>query len=130
MVEAKCCVLVVDDDKDLRTTLAQVLLDDGYEVLEASNGAEALRVLHEKPLPDVILLDLMMPVMNGAQFRVAQQNDTRIAAIPVIVMTAAGSRVRNELSGLPAMRMLDKPIALDELLAAIEDASGRLDKRS
>jgi len=119
----KCLVLVIDDDKDLRTTVAQVLVDEGYDVLEASNGAEALLVLQEKPLPAVILLDLMMPVMNGAQFRQAQRADARFADIPVVVMTAAGARAKQAIVELAPLRLLDKPIALDDLLLAVEGAS-------
>src|SRR5262245_22499124 len=82
------CILIVDDDSDLRETIREVLDDEGYETAAAGNGAEALAWLREAPLPALILLDLMMPLMDGWRFREEQLKDDRIAAIPVIVMTA------------------------------------------
>jgi CheY-like chemotaxis protein len=118
-------VLVIDDDRDLRTTLAQVLTDEGYAVVTAANGAEGLtrlHELHEESRPDVILLDLMMPVMNGAQFRRAQLDEPELAAIPVLVMTAAGERAVVSLGELHAASVLYKPVGLEALLNAIQGA--------
>src|SRR5690349_16993945 len=84
-------VLVVDDDADIRETVSLILEDEGYEVQSAQDGAAALGVLRAGPLPDVILLDLMMPVMNGWQFREQQTRDPRLAAIPVVVLSADSS---------------------------------------
>ncbi|MDI1444686.1 response regulator [Polyangium sp. 6x1] len=118
-------MLVVDDDEDLRRTVTMVLAEEGYRVMEAANGAEALTRLHDGPLPDVILLDLMMPVMNGEQFRRAQSADPLLAAVPVVVMTAAGSRAVEPIAALGPTRVLHKPVGLEPLLEAVaEVASG------
>src|ERR687888_179468 len=79
-------VLVVDDDRDLRELLGAVLSSAGYEVLMAENGAAALSVLRTA-LPDLIILDLMMPVMNGWQFREAQCALPDYARIPVVCLS-------------------------------------------
>jgi CheY-like chemotaxis protein len=116
-------VLVIDDDDDICATLKELLEEQGLVVACASNGHEALDLLHESPpLPDVILLDLMMPVMNGWEFRGAQKKDPSIASIPVIVITATGSaRERAGLMGVE--EILLKPIHLDQLLAVIAGAT-------
>ncbi|MDC3960300.1 response regulator [Polyangium jinanense] len=102
-----------------------VLAEEGYRVLEAANGAEALSRLHDGPLPDLILLDLMMPVMNGEQFRRAQRADPEIAEVPVVVMTAAGSRAVEPMASLGLTRVLHKPVGLEPLLSAVDEvASG------
>src|SRR2546421_11383676 len=83
-------ILVVDDDTGIRTMLVLFLTHAGYTVSSAINGMEALTVLRRSPPPPcLILLDLMMPVMNGAQFRQAQQDDPLLAPIPVAVLSAA-----------------------------------------
>lgn len=109
-------VLIVDDDSDIRALLAEFLDVHGYTTVAFSNGLDALAYLHEGPLPSVILLDLMMPIMNGFQFREAQQQDPAIAAIPVVVMTARGSLERG-MTGIA--EVLAKPMDLDRLLAAL-----------
>jgi two-component system, chemotaxis family, chemotaxis protein CheY len=80
-------VLVVEDDVDSRIMLATILTMQGYEVLTASNGAEGLEMA-QRHAPCVILLDLMMPVMDGEQFRAAQLGDEALRHIPVVVLTA------------------------------------------
>src|SRR5258705_1890977 len=81
-------LLLVEDDGELRTSLSELLLSDGYDVVEASNGSEALDCLRKTPAPDLILLDLMMPVKDGWQFRVEQKRDPAIASIPVVAFSA------------------------------------------
>src|SRR5580704_1102095 len=116
-------VLVIDDDNDICHTLRELLEEHGYTVLCASNGHEALDVLHAaSPLPDVILLDLMMPVMNGWEFRGCQKKDPALASIPVVVITATGSaRERAGLMGVE--EILLKPVHLDQLLAVLDGAT-------
>src|SRR5512137_690369 len=80
-------ILVVEDDRDMREALVEVLRLEGYEVEAAGNGADGLE-LARRHRPDVILLDLMMPIMSGWEFRAAQLKDARLAAVPVIVMSA------------------------------------------
>src|SRR5690242_8866746 len=85
-------VLVVDDDYAIREMLTEVLEDAGYRVISVENGAAALAQLREMLTPPcLILLDLMMPVMTGWEFRIAQQADARLAAIPVIALSARPS---------------------------------------
>jgi len=110
-------VLVIDDDDELRETIVEVLVDTGFVVGQADNGAVALGLLRgAEALPSVILLDLMMPEMNGWEFREAQLGDPRLAAIPVVIMTA------HPATGplpAPAREILRKPFASATLLAAI-----------
>ena len=81
-------VLVVDDEPDIRELLTELLTMEGFDVLTAENGADALRVLAGRTA-DAIVLDLMMPVMDGRGFRAEQRKDPRISSIPVIVVSAA-----------------------------------------
>ena len=108
-------VLVVDDDVDVRESLAEVLSCAGYRVSTARNGRAALEGLRTAR-PDVILLDLMMPVMNGWQFRAAQERDVALAAIPVIVISAVATQ--NTAPGGVAAT-LTKPFSIDALLQAV-----------
>jgi CheY-like chemotaxis protein len=113
-------VLIVEDDSEIVATLADVLEDEGYEVRCAANGRAALNLLKSlpSPLPCVILLDLMMPVMNGAEFRREQIDDPAFAAIPVVLLTAepSATRVGRELNVAATLR---KPPNLEELLALV-----------
>jgi len=83
-------VLVVDDDMDIRECVCEALQEEGYDVVQAANGAEALNCLHAaaSEAPSLIILDLMMPVMDGWEFRDQQLLDATLAEIPVIVMPA------------------------------------------
>jgi CheY-like chemotaxis protein len=112
-------VLVIDDDADLREAIAGALELRGYEVRLAANGAEALRLLRDDlRLPDAILLDLMMPVMDGAQFRAAQRSDPKLAPIPVALLTGhAEASARAE--ELDFEQWCLKPIDLQALLAIV-----------
>jgi CheY-like chemotaxis protein len=110
-------VLVVEDHADLRDMLSVLLEGEGFLVETASNGAEALQRL-EAVMPAVILLDLMMPVMSGDEFRQRQLADPRYAGVPVICMTAAhdGSARAERLR---ADAYFQKPIDFDRLLGAV-----------
>jgi CheY-like chemotaxis protein len=110
-------ILVVDDDPDLRSTLLGLLTEEGYIVEVAPDGREALDRLCVGPHPDAILLDLMMPVMNGWQFRARQLALPAFASIPTIIMTAIGNLQR---AAITADHFLPKPIRLDELRATID----------
>jgi two-component system response regulator MprA len=83
-------VLIVDDDTDLREGLGELLEEDGYGVATATDGMDALHKLRQGLRPSVILLDLMMPRMNGWEFRQAQLSSDELKDIPVVVITAAG----------------------------------------
>jgi two-component system response regulator MprA len=112
-------ILLVDDDADLRDSLEDALRAEGYEVSTAVNGKDALHLLREVSVrPDLILLDIMMPEMDGWAFRGEQRKDPCLAWIPVIVFTAYGSP-RDIASQLGAVGFLKKPLRLHELLSAI-----------
>jgi len=110
-------VLIVEDDRDTREMLERFLQLEGFEVRTAANGAAALESLETAGCPCVILLDLMMPVMNGWQFREAQAQHPDLAKIPVVVVTAAGSR--SDIPEIRADGWLSKPVDFDKLLATI-----------
>jgi CheY-like chemotaxis protein len=111
-------ILIVEDDRDIRETLAEILVDEGYQVAVAANGEEALRRLRGVQAPCVILLDLMMPVMDGWEFRRRQQQDPGLATVPVIVVSGDGN-IAQKATGIGAAGYLLKPIHLDTLLDTI-----------
>jgi len=113
-----CRILVVDDDDDIRETLQDVLADEGFAVDAAENGKLALTYLEEHDLPCVIVLDLMMPVMGGPEFRERQLRDPRFAGIPVIVLSAAG-RAGPVAAALQASVYLPKPTNVQALVDAV-----------
>lgn len=119
-------ILVVDDDDGIREALAELLEYEGYSTAMASNGAQALIKLREGEPPRLILLDLMMPVMNGYEFLKARQEDAQLSLIPVLVLTAGGPA-----SGLGDTEVLAKPVDLERLLARIDHlcAPPRPDRR-
>jgi CheY-like chemotaxis protein len=115
-------VLIVEDDQALREALSDALRDEGFSVAAAADGLEALDLLAHSatPRPSVILLDLTMPRMNGWQFRAAQQTDERIAAIPVVVLSASSTLPEEmETLGLPSGAWLRKPVPLGSLLTLV-----------
>lgn len=113
-------VLIVEDSEDLRYLMEVYLEGEGYEVSSVANGREALDYLHSKSeLPSVILLDLMMPVMDGFQFRKEQQLDSRLSPIPVVLMTA-GQDIKGDAARIHADAFLKKPIDIDDLRHAVD----------
>ncbi len=112
-------VLLVDDDPDIRSTVELALGLYGYEVVSVASGLEALKWLR-KPgeRPFLIILDMMMPEMSGADFRLEQERDPAIADIPTVLLTGAGelSAVNVEI---PNTEILRKPIGLDVLLSTV-----------
>jgi len=111
-------VLLVEDDHNIREALLDALAAEGYRVHCASNGREALSAL-QSCTPRVILLDLMMPVMDGWQFRTEQQRDPSIARIPVVVISA-DHRVKDKISNLAVDEFLAKPFELETLLLTVD----------
>jgi CheY-like chemotaxis protein len=112
-------VLVVEDDSYLRRLVAEILQEEGYHVSCAANGQEALTSLRHAPLPGLILLDFMMPVMDGWEFRRQQQQDESLAPIPVVVLTGAGISAQ-EVASVGAAGGLLKPFDLPALLDAVD----------
>jgi CheY-like chemotaxis protein len=117
-MDSRPLVMVVDDDDDVRESVSLLLSDEGYDVVTAPNGAVALNELQEGVHPSLIVLDLMMPVMSGWEFRDRQLHDADLAPIPVIVLTAAGEPLGN----LGGARVLSKAAGARVLLAAVERA--------
>jgi CheY-like chemotaxis protein len=113
----KCRMLVVDDDLDLRSALVGVLLGEGYEVASCDDGREALEMLRTFPAPDLLILDLRLPGMDGWDLRVRQRADPALAAIPVLVMSADRSP---QAAAIDADGYLAKPFQAGELLREIE----------
>jgi CheY-like chemotaxis protein len=114
-------VLVVEDDVAIRAALCELLEFEGYQVHQAIDGKQALDILRRGLRPDLILLDLMMPVMSGSRFREEQMNDPAISHIPVVVLSA-DSNIKNVSEKLRIDRFLRKPVNLDELLATIQQS--------
>jgi CheY-like chemotaxis protein len=112
-------VLVVEDDPDIQQVLRFALEMAGYPVTTADNGVEALRQLQAAGPPCLILLDLMMPVMDGWQFRAAQQRDPALAAIPVVVISADG-RTPQKAASIGATGYLTKPVDFDRLVEVVQ----------
>ncbi len=113
-------ILIIDDDDDLRDALGELLAGKGYHVKTAANGREALSLLADDPNPCVVLLDLVMPVMDGWQFLSTVQSDPALAQLPVVIVSAhagthapAGSR-----------SILRKPFQLEELYQVVEHHCG------
>ena len=111
------CVLIVEDDPDIRDFMQFLLDASGYETMTAANGQEALTVMRQTR-PCLVLLDLMMPVMDGFDFRERQVQEQGIADVPVVCLTAMyePSYVSKRLQ-VPCLR---KPISIDQLLAEVE----------
>jgi len=113
-------VMVVEDDDDIREALSEILEEHGCEVSRAANGQKALDYLvTASKLPCLILLDLMMPVMDGTAFREQQLKDSRLAQIPVVVMSAYRD-LDSVASKLGAVKTLKKPPKIEELVAAVQ----------
>jgi CheY-like chemotaxis protein len=113
MVTSEHVILVVEDDDDIRDALREMLVDEGYAVEVATNGAEALdrlRAMVAKPC--LVLLDLMMPVMDGWTFLAEQRRDADLAGVPVVVLSAA----RDLPDDVETIR---KPLDPDRLLGAV-----------
>ena len=111
--------MVVEDDADVREAIAEVLSDCEYKPVHAANGAEALHRLRTAEVrPCVILLDMMMPTMDGWQFRAEQKSDPSVSDIPVVVLSAHADG--SEAAQMDAVAYLAKPVSLDSLVSLVE----------
>ena len=112
-------ILIVEDDPDIRNALVEILGEEGYQIDWAENGREGLDYLAAAPeLPELIMLDLMMPVLDGFGFREGQRAHPQWADIPVIVMSADGN-VAAKLERIGGICYLRKPLELMELLERV-----------
>lgn len=118
MTSAVKPILVVDDDRDLRLMVELALNDEGYSVVTATNGREALAVV-DNDLPSLILLDMRMPVMDGSEF-VREFRIRHHHQVPIMVMTAAVN-ARQSARDVDAECYLSKPFGLDELLDTVKN---------
>lgn len=117
-------VLIIEDDHDVQDSLALLLEMEGYNVAAADDGRQALDYLEAAPeLPCLILLDLMMPVMNGFEFRERQKENPAFASIPVVVMSAAGN-IHEKLPGLEAKAYIKKPMEFATVAEAVKRYRG------
>lgn len=111
----KGTILVVDDDQGALEALSDILQYEGYNVQRAQNGLGALEHLQNtRPCPNLIILDLLMPVMDGWEFRTRQKEDPELAKVPVLVVTALGAT-----AGIDAIGVMHKPIDVDALLRVV-----------
>ncbi len=115
---ARGTILLVEDEPEIREGLAEVLREHDLEVLEAAHGRDALERLRSGTRPCVIVLDLMMPVMDGAAFRQAQLADPQLAPIPVVLVSADVSLQRKGRE-LQAAATLSKPMRVPALVAEV-----------
>jgi len=111
-------VLVVEDNKELREGICEVLRLTGYQAVGAEHGEAALRHLSAGSKPCVILLDLMMPVMNGWKFHEEMRKKPNLAEVPVIVMTAANA---SDAQAISAVAVVHKPLRVDALIEMVRE---------
>jgi CheY-like chemotaxis protein len=113
------CVLVVDDDFDIREVMRELLCAEGYAVLTAADGSEALTALRAGTRPDVLLLDLTMPEVSGIEVIDVLRKDESLRAIPVVVCSVNRGYDPDDLGVHSVLR---KPVAIDDLLEAVKKA--------
>ncbi len=113
-------ILIVEDEPSIRDTLQQLLELEGYSVFTASNGAEGLKQLRAMKRPCLVLLDLLMPVMNGMEFLEAKSHEDAIAAIPVCVVSGVSERPKMQ----PVSQFIKKPIDFDGLMKFVRQYCG------
>jgi CheY-like chemotaxis protein len=118
-------ILIVEDEPSIRENLQMILELEGYSVFTATNGKEGLQVLRKMPRPCLILLDLLMPVLNGMEFLEAKSHEDAIAAIPVCIVS--GVAEKPDLS--KASGFVKKPIDLDALLNFVRNYCGTTEKK-
>lgn len=114
-------ILVVEDEDESRQVLMQILELEGFEVVGASNGVEAMDYLRVSDLPCLIILDLLMPVMSGRQFRAALLQVPDFANIPIVVVSAFDSSAVADLGVAGAFR---KPLDIDALVRVVREHCG------
>ncbi|HEY1584574.1 MAG TPA: response regulator [Polyangia bacterium] len=113
-------VLIIEDDEGVADSLAAILREEGYDVEAVNDGAAALQRLQQRPLPTLILLDLMMPVVDGIDFRRRQLADAELSKIPVIIISARPD-IAEQAQTLHADAFLQKPMSFEELLHVVQN---------
>lgn len=118
-----CQMLIVEDDADIRDQLVMIIEDEGYSVHACADGKEALEYLQAMNIdqyPKCILMDLMMPVMDGAKLYEALQGDQKLKAIPVVLATARGEREKAPAVFPEGIHRINKPMDIDDLIQMLE----------
>ncbi len=118
-------VLLVEDDLPIRDSLGEALAEEGFDVSTAGNGAEALERLRSGRRPSVIVLDLMMPVMDGWDFRQHQLGDPALKDIPVVIVSAVGFRAETIRMQFGDVSVFSKPVPYFDLLVVLRRACGQ-----
>lgn len=114
-------LLVVEDEENVRESVAALLEVEGYDVATADNGAQALSILRNDPDPfAAVILDLMMPQVDGWAFRARQRKQPAISDIPVVVLSGV-DKLHRELEDLEPAAVLQKPVSVNELLATLDE---------
>jgi CheY-like chemotaxis protein len=118
VIRNSCCqsILVVEDDDDIRNVMIDVLESEGYHAEAASNGKEALDLLHTINKPCLVLLDMMMPIMNGREFLDKIMEDAVLAPIPVLIVSAVADKTNTK----GAVGFLKKPVDIEMVLKMVD----------
>jgi CheY-like chemotaxis protein len=111
-------ILVVEDDTSIRELLVELLESESYEVFSAVNGLEAIKFLELGNLPDLILIDLMMPIMDGYSFRTEQLKNDQWSKIPTVVMSAEAN-AKEKMKNFQITAFLSKPVELEIILSTV-----------
>ena len=119
MAKGRPRVLIIEDDFSIRTQLARVLEEEGYDVASAADGAEGLDYLLTHAYPKVIVLDIYMPHMDGVEFLQEMQRSPQLASIPVIAVSAAAN-LKRLAPHLPVAAQVSKPIDLDAFIDIVK----------
>ena len=117
----KARVLIVDDDIDALNSMSEILVAEGFDTVCAQDGQEAWLLMHQAPRPDLVVLDLMLPKMDGLTFRMHQRRDSSLAIIPVVIVTAFTSKVIDD----DAEAVFAKPLNVPAFLKAVKSSISR-----
>jgi CheY-like chemotaxis protein len=120
MAKARSAVLIIEDDFSIRTQLARLLEEEGYEVASAADGAEGLEFLLSHAYPSLIVLDIYMPHMDGVEFLEQLQRNPKLASIPVIAISASAN-LKRMAPHLPVAAQISKPIDMDAFLYVVQN---------
>lgn len=116
--EPKARVLIVEDDIDALNSMSEILIAEGFDTVCAQDGQEAWRLMHQAPRPDLVVLDLMLPKMDGLTFRMHQRRDSSLAVIPVVIVTGFTSKVIDD----DAEAIFAKPLNVPAFLKAVKSS--------
>jgi two-component system OmpR family response regulator len=116
-------ILVIEDEDDIRETLCDFFVEEGFTVAQAMNGKEALKWLDlPQSKADLILLDLMMPIMNGKEFLALREKNKNLRKIPVIIMSA-DNQTQEKAHALDVDLFIKKPIEIEKLISLVKQVS-------